>query len=529
LGTLTINQDITMPQTASRTATIRKGTARRRSWWSASLVAMAFGAASSGAQAQAIVMAGSYQNFDVLNSTGAPTYGFEMEVRGVSASQVSRIFPSNFNAGVIRYGFGSARDFPGGVLIRWAATYDPATGLYSTSTPVPPSLTTVPGDSCWTLGMPKTYATAGCEHFGISASANPTSIVYRWLVPDPSNPGILMSTPGSVVDMAAPNWAALPPANPALPPVVVAVIPAPPPPPAQFGTAQWVRVYKVEHADKVNLDELVGDNHAIVPENAAQLETNWSLLQADPPGGGQRKRGKLANQGNAGNGNHAVVRRYEFYKYAGAYDALTHEALCADLTCTAPSPGELGDAIGAQNAAANLDINALTVTIGGSGNVSSSDKVFSCGSKCYGVYIPGSTVTLTAKPGSGSTFSGWSGACIGNAATCTVTLNAESAVTATFATVVAGGGGGGGGGGGATGFKLTVAKSNSGTVTSTPAGINCGNSCLTSYGAGNAVTLTATPPPGLAFLGWSGACSGALATCTVTMNADTKVQASFAK
>ena len=106
-------------------------------------------------------MAGNYQNFDVLNSTGAPTYGFEMEVHGVSASQVYRIFPSNFNAGVIRYGFGSARDFPGGVLIRWAATYDPATGSYSTATPVPPSLTTVPGDSCWTLGMPKTWEPVG--------------------------------------------------------------------------------------------------------------------------------------------------------------------------------------------------------------------------------------------------------------------------------------------------------------------------------------------------------------------------------
>ena len=497
----------------------------------AALAALCLGTASLGAAAQAVVMAGSYQNFDVLNNTGAPTYGFEMEVHGVSAAQVYRIFPSNFNATVIRYGFGKAIDIPGGVLIRWAAAYDPATGSYSTSTPVPPSLKTVPGDYCWTLGMPSTYASAGCEHFGISSTVNPTSIVYRWLVPDPVNQGTLTSGPGYVVDMAAPVWVAVPPANPALPPVVIAEIPAPPPPPAQFGPAQRVRVYKTEQPGKVDLDQLVGDNHAVVPEAAAQLETNWSLLQADPPGAGQRQRGKLANQGNAGNGNHAVVRRYEFYKYAGVYDAITHEALCADLTCTAPSPGELGDAIGAQNAAANLDVNALTVTIGGVGSVSSSDKVYSCGNKCYGVYNRGSTVTLTAKANSGNTFTGWNGACIGNAPTCAVTMNAESAVTATFTAAVAGGGGGGGGvgGGGATGFKLTVAKSNSGTVASTPAGIDCGNTCSASYGAGNAVTLTATPPPGLAFLSWSGACNGAAASCTVTMNADTKVQASFSK
>src|SRR5437868_6856285 len=101
---------------------------------------------------QAVVMAGSYQNFDVLNNTGEPTYGFEMEVYGVQKADLTRVFPSNFNASVIRYGFGSATDFPGGVRVRWASTYNPATNTYSTSTPVPPSMTSVPGDSCWTIG-----------------------------------------------------------------------------------------------------------------------------------------------------------------------------------------------------------------------------------------------------------------------------------------------------------------------------------------------------------------------------------------
>ncbi len=503
-------------------------------------VALALFAAPYAAQAQSIVMAGNYQNFDVLNNTGAPTYGFEMEVRGVSKSQVTRIFPSNFNAGVIRYGFGTATDIAGGVLIRWAATYNPATGTYSTSTPVPASLKAVPGDSCWTLGMPSTYATAGCEHFGISSTVNPTSIVYRWLAPDPASPGTLVSNAGLLVNMAAPVWVAVPPANPVLPPVVVAEIPAPPPPPALYGEAQWVKVYKVEQAGKVDLDELVGDNHAVVPEAPAQLETNWSLLQADPPGGNQRRRGKLVNQGNAGNGNHAVVRRYEFYKYAGVYDPLTHEALCADLTCTAPSPGELGDAIGAQNAAANLDVNALTVTVAGGGNVASSDKTFSCPNKCYGVYNPGSTVTLTAKPNSGSAFATWGGACAGNALTCTVTLNAESSVSATFTTVVAGGGGGGGGGGAGgggggavapSGFALSVSLSNPGVVTSDLGGINCAGVCSATYAPNTVVTLTATPLVGRAFTGWSGACSAALLsnTCTLTMSKALSAKANFSK
>jgi hypothetical protein len=242
------------------------------------------------AQAQSIVMAGSYQNFDVLNHTGGEAYGFEMEVHGVSKSQLTRIFPSNFNAAVIRYGVGTATDFPAGVLVRWAATYEPATGTYSTSTPVPPSLTSVPGDSCWTLGMPTTYQTAGCEHFGISAVVNPTTINYRWLVADPANPGTLIPSSSSVY-IPAPVWSVVPPANPALPPVVVAEVQAPP---ARFGEAQWVKVHKTEQAGKVDLDDLMGDNHAVVPENPAQVEVSWSLLQQDPPlGGKQRRRGKL--------------------------------------------------------------------------------------------------------------------------------------------------------------------------------------------------------------------------------------------
>ena len=500
-------------------------------------VGLALLAAPVAVRAQAVVMAGSYQNFDVLNNTGAPTYGFEMEVHGVSSSQLTRIFPSNFNAGVIRYGFGTATDFPGGVYVRWVAPYDPATGQFTTSTPVPPSLTTVPGDSCWTLGMPNTYQTAGCEHFGISTTynVNPTNIIYRWLVADPANPGQVMPA-GTTVSLPAPIWTVVPPANPALPPVVVAQVEAPPAPaPALFGDAQWVKVYKTEHPGKVDaVDQLVGDNPNVVPENAAQLEVNWSLLQQDPPAGGnQRRRGKLANQGNLGNGNHAVVRRYEYYEYTGVYDPVTHEALCADLTCTAPSPGELGDAIGAQNAAANLEVNALTVSVVGGGSVSSSDKIFSCPNKCYGVYSPGAAVTLTAKPNSGSAFSQWSGACAGNALTCTAPLNAESSVTATFVPVAAGGGGGGGGAAGTPTYTLSVGRSNPGTVTAFPVGndraLNCGSACSAKFTQGTTVILSATPPAGKQFVSWSGACSGTVPTCGVTIQKDTSVQASFSK
>jgi hypothetical protein len=116
--------------------------------------------------------------------------------------------------------------------------------------------------------MSNTYQTAGCEHFGISSVVNPTNITYRWLVVDPANPGMLISNSTSV-SIPAPVWTDAPPANPVLPPVVQAVIQAPPAPvPWVFGDAQWVKVYKTEQRDNVDLDQLMGDNHVVVPEAA---------------------------------------------------------------------------------------------------------------------------------------------------------------------------------------------------------------------------------------------------------------------
>ncbi len=77
-------------------------------------------------------------------------------------------------------------------------------------------------------------------------------------------------------------------------------------------------------------------------------------------------------------------------------------------------------------------------------------------------------------------------------------------------------------------YRLTVAKAGtgSGTVTSSPAGINCGTDCTEDYPAGTSVTLTAKPAVGSVFTGWSGACTGTGA-CNLTMNAAKSVTATF--
>jgi hypothetical protein len=74
---------------------------------------------------------------------------------------------------------------------------------------------------------------------------------------------------------------------------------------------------------------------------------------------------------------------------------------------------------------------------------------------------------------------------------------------------------------------LTVTRTGKGTITSSPAGINCGSDCAENYPIDTPVTLTANAYPGAPFLGWSGAgCSGT-GPCDVFMDQGRNVTASF--
>ncbi len=146
----------------------------------------------------------------------------------------------------------------------------------------------------------------------------------------------------------------------------------------------------------------------------------------------------------------------------------------------------------------------------GAGTVTSSPAGINCGSDCSEPYVVGTGVTLTAAPSTGSTFTGWSGGgCIGTG-TCMVTMDAAKTVTATFTLKK---------------YTLTVNKTGTGTVTSTPTGINCGTTCSKDYDHGTMVALTATPATGWSFSSWGGACSGT--TCNLTMDAAKSVTATF--
>ena len=80
---------------------------------------------------------------------------------------------------------------------------------------------------------------------------------------------------------------------------------------------------------------------------------------------------------------------------------------------------------------ANLFTLSVTEAGTGSGSVTSSPSGITCPSTCSASFASGTGVTLTAKASTGSTFAGWSGACSGTG-TCSVTMTAAKAVTATF-------------------------------------------------------------------------------------------------
>jgi len=62
---------------------------------------------------------------------------------------------------------------------------------------------------------------------------------------------------------------------------------------------------------------------------------------------------------------------------------------------------------------------------------------------------------------------------------------------------------------------INKAGSGSGTITSNPAGINCGTVCTATFPF-TQITLTATPATGSAFASWSGLCFGTTPSCSFT-------------
>jgi len=150
----------------------------------------------------------------------------------------------------------------------------------------------------------------------------------------------------------------------------------------------------------------------------------------------------------------------------------------------------------------------------GTGTITSNPAGIACGATCASQFLSDTQVVLTAAPAANSLFTGWTGCDSVSGSTCTISMTSARSATAIFMLKR---------------FTLTVSKTGvgTGTVTSSPAGINCGSACRSDFVVGTTVTLTATPGTLSVTTGWTGCDTSNGNTCTVTMGANKSVSAEF--
>ena len=298
----------------------------------------------------------------MINDTGQVCHGFEIELDDIHSTDITYTYDYNhYGAPKIRKD--NTDPAHPKVFVRYESAKD-SSGNYLAFTavpvvPVPPTQ----GHQCTNPGV-----NLGCEHFGVGNYGTPSVVRYNWLIDDGA--GNLIH--GPAVNVPAPAWVYYPPAP--LQPVakVQAVLVAPPPPPEvvpkEFGEALWVKAIKTttHNNHQPELRDLVSDD----PDDPGdvnwanrepdEIELEWQILQkefANPGAGNDELAGGYEDLPN---GDEVVTRRYEIYKYAGAYDEETNEIVCDKYPDPAPAMPEcevelLGDDIGAQMAGFNVE------------------------------------------------------------------------------------------------------------------------------------------------------------------------------
>lgn len=311
---------------------------------------------------------GTLSNFDVVNDTPDPCHGFEIELEDIHTSDV----PYTFGGSYIRYGTPEVLD----------VTVDPAhprvlvryrhwNGSQWEATPVAPANITPGGHDCYSNGPIGNYQDSGCEHYGVSLSANPTNTTYRWIVAaDPFDMGSTFSAVPQPINLPVPVWnvVPIPVANGGGVNIRAEVEPVEEENHAQYGEPQWMKVFKIETELDLQPEDLVllllGGENNILPDET-EIETEWKLIQSKPGNAEGENEDADIKEDPLDNGKHSVVRRYEFYGYTGPRDPENNEAMpCVNddspVPDDAPVEGcsDLGEFAGAQNVAVDVDLTA---------------------------------------------------------------------------------------------------------------------------------------------------------------------------
>ena len=140
----------------------------------------------------------------------------------------------------------------------------------------------------------------------------------------------------------------------------------------------------------------------------------------------------------------------------------------------------------------------LSLSISGSGFVTSGVNGQECDGSCTTEWDAGSSLELVADALPGFGFDSWTGACVGTlVSTCLVELNATTTAGAVFRPL----------------RRLALQIKGRGTVTG--ADVRCSRSCSTQLVEGSRVALRAKAARGWRFVRWTGRCRGTRLACTV--------------
>ena len=152
----------------------------------------------------------------------------------------------------------------------------------------------------------------------------------------------------------------------------------------------------------------------------------------------------------------------------------------------------------------------------GTGDVTS-DGDIDCGTACTVTLVEGDTINLSAVPGTGMLFDGWTGDCTG-VDTCKLTADADKVVNATFDISEL--------------VNVTFTGPGDGGVSSSPAGLLCDDTtsagCSASYAMGTTLVLTPMEINQSFFNTWGGDCAFSQDfTCTIQVTGPLNISLDF--
>ena len=395
--------------------------------------------ASRAAHAAPPAILGYATNFDVGNNTDKECEGFEVEIEDITSSQITGFWPGS---GGYPNPYGTSHTYTNttfadghpGVIVRFNASYSGT--AWSAKTPI-----------------------GQVNHFGIHVNGNAGVQRYSWLCDlggfSTGSTGTLTPYGGTTqgnyfvmpsVPSVVSRIVATPTGEQIVPTIVPVVVPVPAEP--RFPDAVWVLKYQASSPNAVDVNQLlITDPEVQSAINNSQISSVAELFQPDPGTnqGVEQEPGDPIDPGDA-----SSITVTETYNYTGPVNPVDNSITCNDIAndpnnCT----NFVGPRIARQMVAANLaaGTNRATLNVGvrtgpsassdggsvrstGTANVNPGE--LDCGPSCFASVDAGTSMALTAAPNAGYHFGSWSGACSGTSATCAVTVNGITNVTANF-------------------------------------------------------------------------------------------------